>query len=146
AASLRYSRLKTCATQALNTYGVLPLSIMKPKTRGRKRTAVTKSAKVASPDEYLANVRNDQRAALERLRRTIKSAAPGAEECISYGLPAFRLNGRALVAFSAAATHCSFFPMSGTTVQSHQKELRGYETTKGTIRFDPKRPLPAALV
>jgi len=108
--------------------------------------AAAKSAKVESHDEYLANLRDDQRAALEKLRSAIKSAAPRAEEFISYGLPAFRLNGRALVALGAAATHCSFFPMSGTTVQSHQKELRAYETSKGTIRFDPKKPLPTTLV
>jgi uncharacterized protein YdhG (YjbR/CyaY superfamily) len=97
-------------------------------------------------DEYLAPLSDDKRAALQKLRRAIKAAAPRAEECISYQLPAFRLDGRPLVAFGAAASHCSFYPMSSSTVEAHKKELEAYETSKGTIRFQPDRPLPAALV
>jgi uncharacterized protein YdhG (YjbR/CyaY superfamily) len=96
-------------------------------------------------DDYLSRLPDDQRAALESLRRTIRSAAPEAEEGISYGMPAFRLNGP-LVGFAAARTHCSFFPMNGTTVAAHAKALAGFKTSKGTIRFTPARPLPAALV
>ncbi len=88
----------------------------------------------------------DKRAALEKLRKTIQAAAPKAEECISYGLAAFRLNGKPLVAFGATAKHCAFFPMSGITVDAHKDELRNYETSKGTIRFQADKPLPAALV
>jgi len=58
-------------------------------------------------DEYLAPLSNEKRAALEKLRRAIQAAAPKAEECISYGVPAFRLGGRMLVAFGAAAKHCA---------------------------------------
>src|SRR5688572_27746669 len=101
--------------------------------------------KPATIDEYLAAVSDDKRAALEKLRRTIKSAAPKAEECISYGLPAFR-QGRMLVAFGAAAKHCSFYPMSSRTIDAHKNELNGYSTSKGTIRFQTGKPLPAALV
>jgi len=97
-------------------------------------------------DEYLAAVRKDQRTALEKLRKTIKAAAPRAEEYIGYGLPAFRLGGRPLVAFGASATHCAFYPMSSSTVADHRKELEAYETSKGTIRFQPAKPLPATLV
>jgi uncharacterized protein YdhG (YjbR/CyaY superfamily) len=96
-------------------------------------------------DEYLAALKPDQRAALERLRKQIRAAAPEAEECISYRLPAFRLNGM-LVAFGASATHCAFYPMSSSTVANYRDELAGYETSKGTIRFQPDKPLPAALV
>src|SRR5262249_40050010 len=103
-------------------------------------------AKPRTIDEYLAAVREDQRAALEKLRKTIKAAAPQAEECISYGLAAFRLHGKPLVAFGAAANHCAFYPMSAATVAAHQEELAAYETSKGTIRFPADRPLPAALV
>ena len=102
-------------------------------------------AKPATIDEYLAAVPADKRAALEKLRRLIQSAAPKAEECISYGLPAFR-QGRMLVAFGAAAGHCSFYPMSSTLIEAHREELKGYSTSKGTIRFQPAKPLPAALV
>jgi uncharacterized protein YdhG (YjbR/CyaY superfamily) len=69
-----------------------------------------------------------------------------AEECISYGLPAFRLNGKVLVVFRAAANHCAFHPMSGATVAAHRVELAGYDTSPGTIRFQPTDPLPARLI
>jgi uncharacterized protein YdhG (YjbR/CyaY superfamily) len=97
-------------------------------------------------DEYLARLSADQRAALERLRKAIKATAPGAEECISYQIPAFRLHGKLLVGFGAAARHCSFYPMSAETVQAHKGELEGYDTSKGTIRFQADAPLPANLV
>ena len=97
-------------------------------------------------DEYLAGLSADKRAALEKVRTAIRSAAPGAEECISYGVPAFRLDGRVLVAFKAAANHCAFHPMSGATVAAHRVELAGYDTSPGTIRFLPTRPLPARLI
>jgi uncharacterized protein YdhG (YjbR/CyaY superfamily) len=97
-------------------------------------------------DEYLATLSDDKRAALEKLRKTIKAAAPKAEECISYRLPAFRLNGKLLVAFGAAAKHCAFYPMSSSTVAAHKADLKDYDTGKGTIRFQPDHPLPAALV
>lgn len=97
-------------------------------------------------DEYLAGLSDDKRAALERLRKTIKAAAPKAEECISYRLPAFRLQGKILVAFGATANHCAFYPMSGSTVEAFKDELKLYDTSKGTIRFQANQPLPAALV
>jgi len=102
-------------------------------------------AKVKTVDEYLATLSDDKRAALEKLRKTIRAAAPDAEECISYQLPAFRLNGM-LVAFGATATHCAFYLMSASTVAAHTNELKDYDTSKGTIRFQPDKPLPAALV
>ncbi len=95
-------------------------------------------------DEYLAQLPPGKRAALQWLRRHIKAAAPAAEECISYGIPAFRLNGRLLVHFGAAARHCSFYP--GAVVESFRDELREYDTSKGTVRFPPDAPPPAALV
>lgn len=97
-------------------------------------------------DEYLATVKDDQRAALEKLRATIKSAAPSAEEGISYGLAAFRLDGRPLVAIGATEKHCAFYPMSATTIAAHSTDLSGYDTSKGTVRFLPSKPLPATLV
>jgi uncharacterized protein YdhG (YjbR/CyaY superfamily) len=104
------------------------------------------AAKPKTIDEYLAALSDDQRAALEKLRKAIRAAAPKAEEYIGYGLAAFRLDGRPLVAFGAAANHCAFYPMSSTTVGAHQDELKGYDTSKGTIRFPADKPLPAALV
>jgi uncharacterized protein YdhG (YjbR/CyaY superfamily) len=96
-------------------------------------------------DQYLARVPRDQRIALEKLRRAIRAAAPRAEECISYGIPAFRLAGRFLVGFGAAAQHCSFYP-GGLPIETYQRELKGYSLSKGTIRFPVERPLSAALV
>ncbi len=93
---------------------------------------------------YLAALSPGRRAALQRLRKIIRAAVPQAEECISYGVPAFRLNGRFLVAYAAAARHCSFFP--GSYVQGLGAELKKYDVGKGTIRFQPEKPLPAALV
>jgi uncharacterized protein YdhG (YjbR/CyaY superfamily) len=102
--------------------------------------------KAETIDDYLAAVGDDQRAALEKLRKTIRAAAPRAEECISYGLAAFRLDGRPLVAFGATAKHCAFYPMSPAVIEAHAAELSNYDTSKGTIRFQPDKPLPVALV
>jgi uncharacterized protein YdhG (YjbR/CyaY superfamily) len=96
-------------------------------------------------DEYLAALSDDKRVALEKLRKTIRAAAPKAEECISYQLPAFRQNGM-LVGFGATARHCAFYLMSSSTVETHKDELKDYDTSKGTIRFQADKPLPVALV
>ncbi|MCI0585797.1 MAG: DUF1801 domain-containing protein [Planctomycetes bacterium] len=103
------------------------------------------AGKPTTIDEWLALWSGEKRAALERLRKVIRSAAPEAEECISYQLPAFRQDGM-LVAFGATDNHCSFFLMSSTTLADHEDEVAGYDTSKGTIRFQPDEPLPAALV
>lgn len=103
------------------------------------------AAKPTTIDDYLAGVGDDQRAALDKLRKTIRSAAPDAEECISYGLAAFRQNGP-LVGFGAGANHCAFYLMSGSTVDAHAEALKGYDTSKGTIRFQADKPLPVTLV
>ena len=103
-------------------------------------------AKAATFAGYLAALDDGKRAALQRLRNTIRAAAPRAEEYIGYGLAAFRLDGKPLVAIGASATHCAFYPMSGATVAAFKRELKGYETSKGTIRFHESQPLPATLV
>lgn len=97
-------------------------------------------------DEYLANVTPDQRAALEKLRQAIRAVLPGAEECISYGIPSFRWNGRSLVFFGAWANHCSFYPGSSKTLKNFRRDLKDFRITKGTIRFSPDNPLPSAVV
>src|SRR5437773_12573282 len=97
-------------------------------------------------DEYITKVNSDQRATLEKLRRTILAAAPGAEERISYGIPAFRLNGRSLVFFGAWVNHCSFYPGSSTTLKNFRDDLKGFQVRKGTVRFSPDNPLPITLV
>jgi uncharacterized protein YdhG (YjbR/CyaY superfamily) len=97
-------------------------------------------------DDYLEAVSDHKRAALEKLRKTIRSIVPKAEECISYGLAAFRLDGKPLIAFGATAKHCAFYPMSSATVAAHQEDLKNYDTSKSTIRFPADKPLPFALI
>jgi uncharacterized protein YdhG (YjbR/CyaY superfamily) len=96
--------------------------------------------------EYLAGVDAHHRGALQKLRETIHSVAPKAEECISYGIPAFRLNGRSLVFFGAWANHCAFYPGSSATLKKFRNELSDFQTSKGTLRFSPDKPMPVALV
>ena len=104
------------------------------------------AAKPKTIDQYLASVSTDKRVALEKLRKTIKAIVPKAEECISYGLAAFRLDGKMLVGFGASAKHCSFYTWSGSTVKDHKDDLKDYDTTKGSIHFHTDKPLPVALV
>jgi len=94
--------------------------------------------------EYLATVPPNQRAALERLRRIIRAAAPKATETISYGMPAYKYFGP-LVYFAAFKNHCSFFPGSAI-LKRFRRELGRYQTSKGTIRFTADQPLPTTLV
>ena len=113
-----------------------PLGTTAPSVTKRPRTI----------DEYLNGLSAENRVALQNVRSAIHAAAPSAEECISYGMPAFRLNGRLIAGFRAAAKHCSYYPMSGATVATLRKGLAGYDTSRGTIRFDARAGLPAALV
>ena len=99
-------------------------------------------AKPATIDEYLAPLSADKRAALQKLRKIIREAVPGAEEGISYGIPAFRANGELFACIGAAANHIAIYGVGGT-----KEELADYDTSgKGTIRFQPEQPLPEALI
>ncbi len=101
---------------------------------------------VEAVEAYLAKVPEPARSTLERVRATIRAAAPAeATECLSYGIPAFRYRG-ALVGYAAFKKHCSFFPMQASLIDEMQEELKGYRTSKGTLQFDLDKPLPAALV
>ena len=95
--------------------------------------------------EYLAPLDAGKRAALQKLRRDIQSAAPRAQECISYGIPAFRIGGRMLVAFGVGKNHCAFY-CGSSPVEVHKDDLEAYDTSKGTVRFQAASPLSAALV
>jgi uncharacterized protein YdhG (YjbR/CyaY superfamily) len=108
-----------------------------------RRTGST--SRPASIDDYLAKVSDEQRVALERLRKTIRAAAPKAEECISYGIAAFRHHGM-LVGFGATKTHCAFYLMSASTLDDFRQDVDGLDVSKGTIRFQPAKPPAAALV
>src|SRR4051794_10368075 len=90
-------------------------------------------------DAYLSELDPPVRAALEALRSLIREEAPDAEEAISYGMPAFKLNG-SLVGYAAFKHHCSFFPMNSHATEAHAAELEGFKTSKGTIQFQLGRP------
>ena len=102
--------------------------------------------KTTSIDAYLALVKGEKRAALDKLRKTIRAVVPKAEECISYRIPAFRLDGRIVAGFAATAKGCSYFPFSGSTLRTLAKELASYDQTKSSLHFDPSTPLRATLV
>jgi uncharacterized protein YdhG (YjbR/CyaY superfamily) len=97
-------------------------------------------------EEYLARLPEKQRETLERLRHTIKSAVPDAEEVISRGVPAFRYRGRPLVSIGAGKTHLALYVMYGRTLAEHRDELTAYDVSNTVIRFSPERPLPPRLV
>ena len=96
-------------------------------------------------DEYLAAVPPDKRAALEQLRAQIRAAAPDLREVMAYGIPGYRLDGRYLLGFAAAANDCSFYP-GKAPIHAHAAELAGYRLQQGTISFPTDAPLPADLV
>jgi uncharacterized protein YdhG (YjbR/CyaY superfamily) len=97
-------------------------------------------------DEYLAAVSGERRSTLEKLRMTIRSIVPEADECISYRIPAFRLGGNVVAGFCATSKGCSYFPFSGSTLATLAYELARYETTKSALHFRPEKPLPVDLV
>jgi uncharacterized protein YdhG (YjbR/CyaY superfamily) len=93
-------------------------------------------------DDYLADVAEPDRAALERIRRVVKELVPQAEEGKSYGMPALRYNKRPLVGFVAAKKHLSLFPFSPAVIDALTDRLDGFELSKGTIRFTAQHQLP----
>jgi len=101
--------------------------------------------KFASVAAYLRAVPPAPRAALQKLRKTIKAAAPEATELISYGIPAFK-HHRMLVYYAAFRDHCSLFGVGTALMRKHQKALAPYKMSKGTIQFTVEKPLPTGLV
>ena len=99
-----------------------------------------------SVEDYLAALPDDQRAALEKLRKTIRAAAPQATEKISYAMPAFEQDGRFLVSYAAFKDHCSLYPASSAVREALGDDLEPYFSGKGTLRFRADEPIPATLV
>jgi len=102
--------------------------------------------KAKSIDGYLSTLTPERRAPLEKLRRTILSIVPKAVECISYGIPAFRLDDKVVAGFAATKKGYSYFPFSGSTLATLADEVEDFEQTKSSLHFDANRPLRTPLV
>lgn len=101
----------------------------------------------AEIDEYLATVEDlDQRRTLEALRRQILAVVPDADQCISYGMPAFRVNGKVVAGFAAFTKHLSYLPHSSAVLAELGEDLSPWTTTKGSLHFTPDHPLPDEVV
>jgi uncharacterized protein YdhG (YjbR/CyaY superfamily) len=97
-------------------------------------------------DDYLRTVPGVRRKALEELRKTIRSIVPDAQECISYKIPAFRVQGGIVAGFQATKKGCSYYPFSGSVLKSVAQHIRSYDQTKSALHFSADTFLPAALV
>ena len=97
-------------------------------------------------DEYISRIiDHNVRSLMNKVRNAIRSAAPKAEEVISYGMPAYKQNGM-LVYFAAFTNHCSLFPASKKVIDDHKQALAAFKTSKGTIQFTVDHPLPFTLI
>jgi uncharacterized protein YdhG (YjbR/CyaY superfamily) len=104
-------------------------------------------AKPTTHDEYIAALSADHRVILETLRRTIQAAAPAAVECISYNIPAFRLNGKVVIFYGAARSHYALYAIDNAVLEANKEEVQAYDTSgKGTLRFPWDKPLPTKLL
>jgi uncharacterized protein YdhG (YjbR/CyaY superfamily) len=99
-----------------------------------------------SIDEYLAALDEPKRRTLQELRQTILDIIPDAQECISYGMPAFRVEGKVIAGFAAFKNHLSYLPHSGSVLGRLSEDLAGYESTPGSLHFPIDQPLPKGLV
>jgi uncharacterized protein YdhG (YjbR/CyaY superfamily) len=116
----------------------------KKKTAPTKRSAMSAPARTA--DEYIASAPNNQRAALTRLRKTIKAAAPKANEIISYGMVGYKQDAKRIAYFAYWKSHIALYGTSHDFIKAHGAELKPYVQSKGTIQFPAGQPLPYALV
>jgi uncharacterized protein YdhG (YjbR/CyaY superfamily) len=100
----------------------------------------------ADIDAYLAGLAEPKRSSLAELRRCIRDVIPEAEECLSYGMPAFRVEGKVVAGFAAFKNHLSYVPHSGSVLSALADEVAGYVRTKGSLHFPIDAPLPQELV
>ena len=101
---------------------------------------------IKSVTDYIAAQPAAARAALKRLRSTIRKAMPRAEEVISYSIPAYKLNGRVVIFFAGWKQHYSIYPATDGLAEAFKDELAPYEISKGTIRFPLSEPVPVKLI
>ena len=112
-------------------------------TRTLRDTGVVSADEI---DSYLARLDEPKRGTLERLRTSIMAIVPDADQCISYGVPAFKVRGKAVAGFAAFKSHLSYLPHSGSVLDELHDDLGAYETSKGSLRFAIDDPLPDDLV
>ncbi len=96
-------------------------------------------------DDYIKIFPQDVESILERMRQTIRKAAPEAVESISYQMPTFKLNGKNLVHFAGYKNHIGFYPVP-SGIRAFKKELSQYKTGKGSVQFPIDKPVPYDLV
>jgi uncharacterized protein YdhG (YjbR/CyaY superfamily) len=97
-------------------------------------------------DDYLASLEEPKRSSLTTLRQSILAVIPEAEQCISYGLPAFRVQGKVIAGFGAFKNHLSYLPHSGSVFPELGDDLARYKTSSGALQFPVDAPLSKALV
>jgi uncharacterized protein YdhG (YjbR/CyaY superfamily) len=112
----------------------------------KKPSSSSKQHRPKDIDSYLSSQPDEFRMALQGIRETVRAVAPEAEEAYVYGVPGFKLGGRPLVCYAGFKHHCGFYPMSPAVMKAHAADLKDYDTSEGTIRFQAEKPLPAALV
>jgi len=115
-------------------------------TKTTKKKPAVKTGPAKTVDEYLAAAPSDKRAALTKLRQTIKAAAPKATESISYGIVAYKQNGERVAYFGYWKNHIALYGTSSRFIKTHAAELKPYVQSKGTIQFPSDKPLPVGLV
>jgi len=106
----------------------------------------TAAVSIQEIDDYLAGLDERKRATLTELRDTIAAIVPDAEQCLSYGMPAFKLRGKTIAGFAAFKNHLSYLPHSGSVLAKLAKQTEGYTKTKGSLHFPIEAPLPEQLV
>jgi uncharacterized protein YdhG (YjbR/CyaY superfamily) len=97
-------------------------------------------------DDYLSNLEEPKRSTLQALRESIREVIPEAEQCISYGMPAFRMHGKVVAGFAAFKNHLAYLPHSGSVIAELRDELSGYMSTSGSLHFAVDEPLPEPLI
>jgi uncharacterized protein YdhG (YjbR/CyaY superfamily) len=97
-------------------------------------------------DTYLAGLDEPKRRTLQQLRECIRDVVPDAEECISYGMPAFKVHGKTVAGFAAFKNHLSYLPHSGSVIASLAWDLASFASTKGSLHFPVDQPLHPDLV
>ena len=102
--------------------------------------------KYKTTDDYLATLSDDKKQALQELRETIIAIVPEATEAFVYGVPGFKINGKALVCYAGFKNHCGFYPLSPEVIKQFAEDLDEYEKSKGTVKFLPEHPIPRTIV